>query len=61
VDVLFELGYITFTGNGRVRLSKQLEPAVAQAWRLVDARSVGAFTKAQRAYLAYHRRERFKG
>ena len=60
VDVLFELGYITFTANGRVRLSRQLEPEVAKAWRLVDGRSVGAFTKAQRAYLAYHRRERFK-
>jgi len=60
VDLLFELGYITFTANGRVRVSKQLEPAVARAWRIKSGRPVGTFSKAQRAYLAYHRRVRFK-
>ena len=60
VDVLFEHGYITFTANGRLTVSKALDPSVARAWRLKDGRSVGAFSKTQQMYLAYHRRERFK-
>jgi hypothetical protein len=60
VDVLFELGYITFTGNGRLNVSKRLDPAVARAWRLKAGQSVGTFSKAQKSYLTYHRRLRFK-
>jgi predicted restriction endonuclease len=60
VDLLFELGYITFTGNGRLIVSKRLDPAVARAWRLKADQSVGAFSKAQKSYLTYHRRLRFK-
>jgi hypothetical protein len=60
VDVLFELGYVTFTPSGRLRISRQLDPQVARAWGLRAGGRLGAFSQRQRAYLADHVRRKFK-
>lgn len=60
VDRLFDRGLITFEDTGEIIHSPKLPTDVWQAWGLSEAESVGSFSDAQRAYLAYHRLHVFK-
>ncbi len=60
VDHLFDRGYISFTDQGKVLVSSDLDPALLKAWHLPLGRSTGRFRPAQAAYLAYHRQHCFR-
>jgi hypothetical protein len=59
VDHLFERGYISFTDEGELLVSKALNPVVLSAWGLTAPKRK-AFNEKQRAYLAYHRKSVFE-
>lgn len=54
-DRLFDRGWISFGDGGEVLLAASEIATVMLAWGLDPQRSVGAFSKRQSAYLAYHR------
>ncbi len=60
LDHLFERGFISFSDDGDLLISKHLNPAVFQTWGLRPQRNVGPFTPTQRQYLAYHREQVFE-
>ena len=60
LDHLFERGFISFSDEGELLVSKHLNPAVFETWGLRAQRNVGAFTAVQRQYLAYHREHVFE-
>jgi hypothetical protein len=57
VDYLFDRGYISFTNNGDLMVSKRLEQAVLRAWGIELPTKTSPFSHAQCAYLEYHRQE----
>jgi HNH endonuclease len=60
VDHLFGRGYISFTDEGDLLVSKALNPVVLTAWGLTIAMKKKAFSEKQRVYLAYHRKNVFE-
>jgi len=60
IDRLFDRGLITFSDDGALLKSSQLDPAVLEAWGIPEGKNVGAFSPEQAAYLAYHRTEVFR-
>lgn len=60
LDHLFERGFISFSDDGELLVSKHLNPAVFETWGLRPQRNVGPFTPAQQNYLAYHREHVFE-
>ncbi|WP_037499258.1 HNH endonuclease [Sphingomonas jaspsi] len=60
IDRLFDRGLISFEDDGRVLKSSSVSPTVWKAWHLEGPLNGGAFSEKQSAYLAYHRKERFK-
>jgi len=59
-DHLFDRGYISFTDEGELLISKALNPVVLSAWGLTVAMKRKAFSEKQRVYLAYHRKSVFE-
>ncbi|MGH8265381.1 MAG: HNH endonuclease, partial [Steroidobacteraceae bacterium] len=57
---LFDRGYITFTDNGEVLVSRHLNPRVLTVWHLSPAPRIEPFRAEQCVFLAYHRREVFE-
>jgi HNH endonuclease len=55
VDHLFDRGWISFSDDGSVLCSPQIEAAVLHAFHIDTTRNVGPFSKRQAEYLAYHR------
>jgi HNH endonuclease len=60
IDHLFDRGFISFTDEGDLIVSRRLKPAVLSAWGLATSVKVGAFKGEQRVYLEYHRRNVFQ-
>jgi len=60
VGHLFDRGYISFTDEGELLVSRALNPVVLSAWGLTGADSKKAFSENQRVYLAYHRKSVFE-
>jgi putative restriction endonuclease len=60
IDHLFDRGYISFADNGQILVSPKLSATVAKQWGLQLGGNAGAFTPAQRTYLAYHREHVFQ-
>jgi hypothetical protein len=60
VDHLFDRGFITFTDAGKLLISPQLPGHILTAWSLPKQGTFGAFSKAQRKYLDYHRKDVFQ-
>jgi putative restriction endonuclease len=60
VDHLFDRGYISFSDNGDLLLSKHLNRAVLESWGISSPRNVGSFSEEQRRYLEYHRANVFE-
>jgi len=56
---LFTRGYISFSDEGDLLASRQLNPAILTSWNLRMPMKVGVFQPRQRLYLDYHRREVF--
>lgn len=61
-DHLFDIGYISFDDDGAVMTSSKLTATDLMQLGLADAceRNAGAFSSAQRTYLAHHRQHVFK-
>jgi putative restriction endonuclease len=55
VDRLFDKGLISFQDDGEVLVSFKLETKTLERWGLKQVTNVGAFSTAQKEYLAYHR------
>ena len=55
VDHLFDRGFISFTGNGELLISKDLNRSVLEKWSIALPTSVGSFLPRQEEYLEYHR------
>ena len=60
VGQLFERGYISFSDDGQLRVSRYLNPRVLSVWHLPPESRVEAFRPEQCVYLDYHRREVFE-
>lgn len=60
VDRLFDRGWISFAHDGSMMVADQAFP-ILEAWGIDPASAVGAFTEAQKVYLAYHREGVFRG
>jgi hypothetical protein len=59
IDHLFDRGYISFTDEGELLVSKALNPVVLSSWGLtVPVKK--AFNEKQRVYVAYHRKSVFE-
>jgi hypothetical protein len=59
VDHLFDRGYISFTDEGELLVSKALNPVVLSDWGLTASTRPKPFSAKQRVYLAYHRNSVF--
>jgi len=60
VDHLFDRGFISFSANGSLLLSKQIKIEVLSAWSIDPDLNVGTFLPAQEIYLKFHREQVFK-
>jgi putative restriction endonuclease len=60
LEHLFSRGYISFSDAGELLVSRYLNPAVLDKWRLQLPRYVDAFRPEQCRYLDYHRTEVFE-
>ena len=56
---LFARGYISFSDQGDLLASRNLNPAILTAWSLRMPMKVGPFQPRQYVYLAYHRNRIF--
>ncbi len=57
---LFERGYISFSDEGDLLVSQELNPVVLENWHIQLPLNVGEFRPEQCYYLDYHRREVFQ-
>jgi putative restriction endonuclease len=57
---LFERGYISFSDEGDLLVSQELNPVVLDNWHIQLPLSVGEFRPEQCYFLGYHRREVFQ-
>jgi len=57
---LFERGYISFSDEGGLLVSQELNPVVLENWHIQLPLNVGEFRPEQCYYLDYHRREVFQ-
>lgn len=60
IDHLFDRGYISFSDDGKILISKEFDTEVLRQWGLSTDKHIGAFTNKQKTYLAYHRENVFK-
>lgn len=57
VDKLFDGYWISFEKNGRLIVSRQLDPEVLTMWRIDPDGNYGKFTSSQEYFLDFHREE----
>jgi putative restriction endonuclease len=57
---LFERGYISFSDDGDLLVSSELNPVVLEKWHIDVSMNVGPFQPEQSYYLDHHRREVFQ-
>ena len=57
---LFDRGYISFSDDGELLVSQELNSVVLEKWHVQRARAVGPFRPEQCYFLDYHRREVFQ-
>jgi hypothetical protein len=57
---LFERGYISFSDDGDLLVSQELNPVVLNNWHIQLPLNVGEFRPEQCYFLDYHRREAFQ-
>lgn len=60
VDHLFDRGYISFTDDGQMLISKYLDVNILSAWSIVSTQKVGEFSEKQKDFLEHHRSKVFK-
>ena len=60
VDKLFDSGLISFADDGDLLLSSKLNLEVLKIWGIDNKLSAGVFSVEQKAYLKFHRENRFK-
>ncbi len=60
IDHLFDRGHISFADDGTLLVSRHLKPALLDQWALRVPFNAGAFSAAQRRYIAYHREHVFE-
>ena len=60
IDHLFDKGWISFTDNGDLKISSQLNPEVLTAWIIPTQKNVGMFNQQQAVFLEFHRNVIFK-
>lgn len=61
IDHLFDKGFITFSAEGELIISRHLSPEGKDSFNLLTAQSTGQpFSSAQRAYLEFHREQIFQ-
>jgi hypothetical protein len=60
IDKLFDKGWISFSDQGRMLVSKEEIRDVLKIWFINSDISVGTFTDRQKEYLEYHRTKVFK-
>jgi hypothetical protein len=60
IDHLFDRGYISFTNDGDLLVSKHLNPVVLGAWGLTGSIKRKPFDAKQCVYLEYHRNHVFE-
>jgi putative restriction endonuclease len=60
VDRLFDRGYISFSEDGSLLVSKQIQNDILISWGIDPNLNVGMFLPEQETYLQFHRREVFK-
>jgi len=54
VDHLFDRGFISFSGQGRLLVSPKLDVSVLEKWAIALPQLVGEFKPKQRDFLEYH-------
>ena len=59
-DKLFDKGFISFSDDGSLLISSQMDPKMLTKLGIAIEINVGAFTAQQKQYLAYHRTNTFK-
>jgi HNH endonuclease len=57
---LFERGYVSFSDEGDLLISQELNPVVLENWHIAPSLNVGAFRPEQCYFLDFHRREIFQ-
>jgi hypothetical protein len=60
VDALFDQGYISFSDDGTMLVSPELDLLILRAWGIDTAVNFGKFTPAQSRFLEYHRIQEFR-
>lgn len=60
IDHLFDRGFISFSGDGQLLVSKQLDPWILKQWNISPDCHVGKFTSGQIVFLDYHNQFVFK-
>ena len=60
IGFLFDRGFIGFTDDGELLVSKQLDPEILGAWN-IHKRNVGSFNSKQIQYILFHLEFVFKG
>jgi len=60
IDHLFDRGLISFSSDGRLLISEQLDQMILAKWGIPEVKHVGAFTSDQIEFLRYHERSVFK-
>jgi putative restriction endonuclease len=60
VDHLFDRGYISFTNNGQMLVSKYLDLNILNSWSILTTQEVGKFSEKQKVFLEHHRSNVFK-
>jgi len=60
IDHLFERGHISFADDGRLLISRHLNPYVRSAWGLERAIPARSFVPQQCVYLQHHRQQVFE-
>ncbi len=60
IDHLFDSGFISFLKDGKIEVSKELNPDVLERWSISSNRNVGNFTQRQQQFLEFHRSEIFQ-
>lgn len=61
IDHLFDRGFISFSPNGKLHISKELNRSVLERWSINPDQKVGVFTTKQAEYLEFHMHAVFQG
>jgi hypothetical protein len=60
VDKLFDSGLITFTAQGEMLVSPQLDDEVLPKWKIDPRKKYGKFNSDQAFFLEFHNNETFR-